>query len=67
MPYYRDRRGNKAYKGYKGLFICMATRAVHLEAVRNQSQISRGVKIIARSGILFPLSPPILEVFKKQG
>ena len=30
-------RGNKSYKGYVALFVCMSTRAVHLEAVSELS------------------------------
>lgn len=30
-------RGNKSYKGYISLFVCLATRAIHLEVVSDQS------------------------------
>jgi len=30
-------RGHRAYKGYLAIFVCMSTRAVHLEAVSDYS------------------------------
>ncbi|XP_017875054.1 uncharacterized protein LOC108621956 [Ceratina calcarata] len=33
-------RGHKAYKGYISLFICLATRAIHLEVVSDMSASS---------------------------
>lgn len=46
-------RGNKSYKGYICLFICMATRAVHLEAVSElstQGFLAAFKRFIARRG-----------------
>ncbi|XP_045452957.1 uncharacterized protein LOC123662116 [Melitaea cinxia] len=46
-------RGNKSYKGYIALFICMSTRAVHLEAVSElstQGFIAAFKRFVARRG-----------------
>lgn len=46
-------RGHKSYKGYICLFICMATRAVHLEAVSDltsQGFLAAFKRFVARRG-----------------
>ncbi|XP_047541815.1 uncharacterized protein LOC125074530 [Vanessa atalanta] len=46
-------RGNKSYKGYIALFICMSTRAVHLEVVSELSTlgfIAAFKRFVARRG-----------------
>ncbi|XP_046963315.1 uncharacterized protein LOC124532456 [Vanessa cardui] len=46
-------RGMRAYKGYICLFVCMATRAIHLEAVSDltsQSFIAAFKRFVARRG-----------------
>lgn len=46
-------RGNKSYKGYICLFVCMATKAIHLEAVSDltsQSFIAAFKRLVARRG-----------------
>lgn len=46
-------RGNKSYKGYICLFICMATRAVHIEAVSELSTagfLAAFKRFVARRG-----------------
>ncbi|XP_011858752.1 PREDICTED: uncharacterized protein LOC105556279 [Vollenhovia emeryi] len=46
-------RGHKAYKGYICLFVCMATRAIHLEAVSNlttDSFLAAFKRFVARRG-----------------
>ena len=46
-------RGHRAYKGYICLFVCMATRAVHLEAVSDltsQGFIAAFKRFVARRG-----------------
>lgn len=46
-------RGNKSYKGYIALFICMSTRAVHIEAVSELSTkgfLAAYKRFVARRG-----------------
>lgn len=46
-------RGNKSYKGYICLFVCMSTRAIHLEAVSDlttQGFLSAYKRFVARRG-----------------
>lgn len=46
-------RGNKSYKGYVCLFVCMATRAVHLEAVSDMTSsgfLAAFRRFVARRG-----------------
>ncbi|CAK1586448.1 unnamed protein product [Parnassius mnemosyne] len=46
-------RGNKCYKGYICLFICMVTRAVHIEAVSDfttQGFLAAFKRFVARRG-----------------
>ncbi|KAJ8723413.1 hypothetical protein PYW08_003325 [Mythimna loreyi] len=46
-------RGNKSYKGYIALFVCMSTRAVHLEAVSELSTkgfLAAFKRFVARRG-----------------
>ncbi|XP_059054590.1 uncharacterized protein LOC131848648 [Achroia grisella] len=46
-------RGNKSYKGYIALFICMSTRAVHLEAVSDLTSkgfLAAFKRFVARRG-----------------
>lgn len=46
-------RGNKSYKGYISLFICMATKAIHLEVISDltsQSFIAGFKRFVARRG-----------------
>uniref|UniRef100_A0A2H1WW51 SFRICE_034329 n=1 Tax=Spodoptera frugiperda TaxID=7108 RepID=A0A2H1WW51_SPOFR len=62
MLYYRDRRGNKACKGYKGLFICMATRAVHLEAEAGIKSTKHHLKkVIGNSTLTFEEMTTVLS------
>lgn len=47
-------RGNRAYKGYIALFVCFATRAIHLELVSDltsASFISAYRRFVGRRGI----------------
>ncbi|CAK1583461.1 unnamed protein product [Parnassius mnemosyne] len=46
-------RGHRAYKGYICLFVCMATRAVHLEAVTDltsQGFLAAFKRFVSRRG-----------------
>ncbi|XP_075990161.1 uncharacterized protein LOC142985798 [Anticarsia gemmatalis] len=46
-------RGNKSYKGYIALFVCMSTRAIHLEAVSDlttQGFLAAFRRFVARRG-----------------
>lgn len=46
-------RGNKSYKGYICLFVCMATKAIHLEAISDltaEGFIAGFKRLVARRG-----------------
>lgn len=48
-------RGITSYKGYIAIFVCMATKAVHLEAVgdlTSQTFIAALKRLIARRGLV---------------
>lgn len=48
-------RGNKSYKGYICLFVCMVTKAIHLEAVGDLSSegfIAGFKRFVARRGLV---------------
>ncbi|CAK1580789.1 unnamed protein product [Parnassius mnemosyne] len=50
---FSPRRGSKSYKGYICLFVCMVTRAIHLEAVSDLTAkgfIAAFRRFVARRG-----------------